>query len=144
MPDVFLWLHIVAAATYIGGMIFLATSVVPYARRLDSQERGEIIRGVGRKFRVVSWIAIVILIVTGFAMLGQLQMTSQIGTHAALTWKLGLFVLMILLSLLHDLIAKKMAANPSNTISLRTFASWSGRITLILGLIVMYLATQIL
>ena len=144
MLDIFLWLHILAAATYVGGMIFLATAVVPYARRLDNEERSQLIRGVGKKFRVVSWIAVVILIVTGFGMLGLQKMTSQIGVNPYLTWKLILFALMLILSFLHDFVARKMSTGAGPNVSLRTFASWSGRITLILGLIVIYLATQII
>jgi uncharacterized membrane protein len=140
---IFLWLHIISAATYVGGMIFIATALVPFARRLDVQERSQLIAGIGKKFRVVSWIAIGVLIVSGFAMLGTLGMTSQITSNSSLLWKLILFVTMIILTILHDIVAGSQSKGNSTNVNMRAFSSWTGRITLILGLIVIYLATQI-
>jgi len=143
MLDLFKWLHLISAATYVGGMIFLATSVIPYARSLEPQERSAIIRGVGRKFRIVSWVAIVILIITGFGMLGLMQSTGLITSNPYLIAKLLLFVLMILLSLAHDMLIGRASTGDPKNVTLRTFSSWSGRITLLLGLAVIALATQI-
>jgi putative copper resistance protein D len=147
--QIVLWLHILSAITWIGGMIFLSAALVPYARTLDPASRSRIIAGAGRRFRTVSWIAIALLFLTGFANLGFLGLTSQLGSYLTspvgqpLLWKLILVALMILLSLVHDVIIGPRATQDPQNMSLRRASSWIGRVNLLLGLVVLYLALWI-
>jgi uncharacterized membrane protein len=129
--------------TYVGGMIFLAGAVIPYARKLEPEARGKIISGIGKKFRLLSWVAVALLIITGFGMLGMSGQTSAIGNNAILMWKLILFALMIILSLVHDMVVGSRSAKDPKNVSLRTFSSWTGRITLLLALAIVYLAINL-
>ncbi len=143
MLKFFLWLHVIAAMTYVGGMIFLAAALVPFARKLDPEIRGKIISGTGKKFRVLSWIAIALLIISGFAMLGIREQTSLIGSYGPLNWKLGIFALMILLTFLHDWVIGSRSSRDPGDINLRLFSSWTGRLMLLLGLLVIWLAANL-
>src|SRR3990170_6484320 len=61
-----LFLHILAAIFWIGGMLFLTIVVVPFLKTIkDVQERSRIYQVVGKSFRFWGWIAIIILVVTG-------------------------------------------------------------------------------
>src|SRR5579884_2769914 len=61
-----LWLHLLAAVAWIGGAIFLSAIVLPVLRQaMPSAERLALVSQIGRRFRVLGWIAIVVLILTG-------------------------------------------------------------------------------
>lgn len=65
-PAAIRWLHLIAAITWVGGTIFLTVVVAPLARReLPEGERLRIVALVGRRFNVVAWAAIAVLLTTG-------------------------------------------------------------------------------
>jgi copper resistance protein D len=59
------FLHILSAVVWIGGMFFLALVVVPVTRSLPRAERAALFGAVGRRFRVIGWACIGVLLVTG-------------------------------------------------------------------------------
>ena len=59
------WLHILAAAIWTGGLIYTAAVVVPFALGHQPGERQRILRALGRRFRWIGWSSIGVLIVTG-------------------------------------------------------------------------------
>lgn len=61
------WVHLLAAMTWIGGQIFLVLVVLPVLRgALPSPQRTLLVAQLGRRFAVVGWLALGLLIVTGF------------------------------------------------------------------------------
>jgi putative copper export protein len=56
-----LFLHVVAAAVWVGGQIAVA-GIVPVARRLGGLD---VTRAVARRFQLIAWPAFAILLVTG-------------------------------------------------------------------------------
>jgi uncharacterized membrane protein len=58
------WVHILAAIIWIGGMFFLPLVLVPVLRRQEPKLRAVLLDAVGRRFRTVGWIAIGLLLVT--------------------------------------------------------------------------------
>src|SRR5215831_19611878 len=61
-----LWIHILAAVSWVGGMIFVAFIVGPYVRRtFPTAERTPLIAAVGQRFSYLGWSAIFTLIATG-------------------------------------------------------------------------------
>ena len=66
MNNLLVWIHVLAAMTWIGGMVFLSQVLVPELRRAGLVgERLLLFRGVARRFRVVVWLAMPLLIGTG-------------------------------------------------------------------------------
>ena len=59
---VLLYIHVIAATVWVGGLIVLA-GLVPAVRR--ATDDGEVIRVMARRFGVISWTALGLLIVTG-------------------------------------------------------------------------------
>ncbi len=137
-------LHILAAVIWIGGMLFLALVLGPYARSLDPARRTEIFAETGLRFRAVSWVAIGMLVITG---LGNLSFrgawASVLDTTSTLFWKLLLVAVMIILSFLHDFaLGPRALANPEATF-VRSLSGWLGRLNVLLGLGVLYLAMRL-
>lgn len=129
------WLHIVAAMAWVGGMIFLVSSVIPL-------KKPDFTVAAARRFRVVGWIALATLLLTGvFNVLhrgyrlehffsGEVFI-GQWGKTLAL--KLACVAFVVVLSLVHDLRADKGGA----------FAKVSGRVTFMVSLAIVALATTL-
>jgi copper resistance protein D len=114
------WLHILAAITWIGGIFFLVTVVVPWLRRGDRAQAATFLRETGTRFRDVGWICFAVLLVTGTfnlwvrgVRLGDLVdrgwLASPFGRAVAL--KLALFLVVIAVSGLHDFVVGPRAAD---------------------------------
>jgi uncharacterized membrane protein len=107
-------LHVLAAITWLGGVVFLALVGAPALRRVEPAAlRTELFTAIGMRFRVVGWGAVVVLLVTGTWLLqlrgwlaaGALGSGAfwRSGLGVALGWKLALVVVMLATSLWHDL-----------------------------------------
>lgn len=154
------WLHILAAMTWIGGMLFLVTVLVPLLRTPGMRDRAmELFHHVGLRFRVVGWSALGTLVLTGTAnvlyrgfTLGQL-FTGEAYEGSwghALAGKLLLVGLIVVSSAVHDFYigpkATRLAqegAPADQRERLRRVASWMGRMTLLLALAVVAIAVTL-
>jgi len=97
------FVHLVAAATWLGGMITLA--VVVAGLRKAGADRPVII-AAARAFARVSWPALVIAIATG---LTQVHMLHLPWSYRPLTIKMGLVAVTALVALGHVRFAKRLA-----------------------------------
>lgn len=113
-------LHLLAALAWLGGMFFLALVGAPVLRRLDPPElRARLFQELGERARSTGWIAIGVLLATGFVNLHfRGLLTADVlfrsafwGTPmgTALAWKLSLVVVMIVVSAVHDFVLGPMA-----------------------------------
>jgi uncharacterized membrane protein len=59
------WIHVLAAMAWIGGMFFLVLVVVPWLRRGGRENAGAFLRETGERFRAVGWACFAVLTVTG-------------------------------------------------------------------------------
>lgn len=107
-----LFLHVMSAIFWIGGMLFLVFVIAPFLASLDDpKKKSEIYQVVGKKFRFLGWIAIIVLLVTGpinlYYMGVPLSLLFDPEFHAtaygqALMIKIAFVLLIVLSSLLHD------------------------------------------
>ena len=154
-------IHILAAMVWVGGMLFLALVVVPAARSLPPAERSALFHLVGPRFRTVGWACIGLLLVTGIANTAYRGVTwatvftaelwaSEFGRVLAL--KLGVIAVMLVLGMFHDFVLgpasvrahQAGSAQPSaEALALRKRASWLGRITTLLALVVVALGVML-
>jgi len=136
------WLHVVAAITWIGGMLFLALVLVPVTRRLgDAALRARLFHAVGVRFRTVGWIALGVLVATGLA---NLWLHPSLLTAPRFQWKLGLVVLTLVLSAVHDFILGPLAGAPGAAPSVRVRASWLARTNVVVVLVIVLLGLSLL
>lgn len=145
------WLHILAAAVWIGGMVFIALVLVPATR--EPEHRGiapSLIRWTGRRFRWIGWLSLTLLLLTGLFNLAQRGLGwtelwsgelwgSPFGQLLGI--KLFLVAVILLLSILHDFIIGPRATDllqnspgSPQALEFRRQASWLGRFNLLLAL----------
>jgi uncharacterized membrane protein len=154
------WLHIVAATAWLGGMLFLVFVVVPALRRPElAANATSAIRVLGERYRTVGWSTLLVLLVTGAANVA-FRAGSSRGVFEAEWWatpfgrilaaKLTLVLLVLLLSGLHDFLVgpragRLMAEAPGDpaTGRWRTAARWMGRINLLFALAIVGLAIRL-
>ncbi|HET6674722.1 MAG TPA: hypothetical protein VFG71_05250 [Nitrospiraceae bacterium] len=106
MNNLLAWIHLLAAISWIGGMIFLSLIVAPLFRRAGlSGERLQLFRDVALRFRILVWAAMGLLITTGVVLVAQrdLPLGAPTSWPAPLQIKLTLVVLLLAASLWHDL-----------------------------------------
>lgn len=142
-----LFLHIIAAVFWVGGMLFLTLVVAPFLKTIeDENKRSEIYQVVGTKFRFWGWIAIAVLLVTGPLNL------YYMGIHPAaifdasfratdygwtLTAKLAFVFLIVVSSLAHDFWFGPRARGSAGYSRL---AMYMGRSNLIIAIVIVVLA----
>lgn len=146
------WIHIIAATIWIGGMLFLVLVVVPWLRSGARMDAARFLRETGERFRNVGWACFVVLLVTGtfnlwvrgvrlsdFVRSEWLQ--SPFGKTVLV--KLGAFALVLLVSAIHDFYVGPRATqaiaaagrDSSQAQVERRRASLLGRINVLLALV---------
>jgi uncharacterized membrane protein len=131
------WLHLLAAITWIGGMLFIALVLVPVTRGLaDPALRSRLVQAAGRRFRAVGWIALGALVATGLA---NLWLRPYLVWTPRFQWKVGLVVLALALGVLHDFVLGPRAGRPGADPALRGRASWVARVNLLVVLAIVFL-----
>lgn len=152
------FLHILAAAAWIGSMIFFAAVVVPVVRRPETKAKDPgLIRVFGARYRVLGWISLGTLIFTGTTNLylrgiGWTAMTTpgfwSVGFGRVLGWKLALVGVVFVATVGHDLMAGRrqldaIENDPAAAERFRRKASVLGRVVMLLSLVIVYLAVAL-
>jgi putative copper export protein len=145
------WVHILAASVWIGGMLFLVLVVVPWLRRGGRKEAAVFLRETGERFRNVGWTCFGLLLVTGTFNLWMRGV--RLGDFTRAEWlsspfgktvlvKLSAFMLVVTVSAIHDFVVgpratRAIAAAPGSVASrlARRQASRLGRINVALALV---------
>lgn len=135
------FLHILGAAFWIGGMLFLPLVLLPNIKH--HPDRITLLYKTGMKFRFYGWIVLVLLVLTGIGNLYfkglpfsvEFLFGGEFGKLFSL--KIGLFVLMLLISAVHDFYIGTKALedvieNPNP--KFKKIARMTGRINLIIAL----------
>ena len=159
MYQISVFIHVLSAIGWVGGMLFLALVVVPATRPLPPAERAALIDTVGRRFRPIGWSCIALLVVTGLIISGYRGITWEAVTSGQvlehqfgrlLSLKVGLVVVMTVLSLVHDLVigpastrAHERRDHPDRIARLRRVALWMARLSLLLALAIVALAVAL-
>lgn len=145
-----LLLHVLAAIFWIGGMLFLTLIIVPFLNAMkDPQDKRNVYRAIGPRYRAFAWLAIIILVTTGPLNMYLLGISPANifnpefhGTSYGqpLMIKLGLVFLIVLSSLLHDFwVGPKARTSPKFSFYAKVF----GRGNLIVALLIVIFAVII-
>ncbi len=137
---VLIWIHVLAAMVWIGGMAFLSLVLVPALRCVDNPAlRVDFLKLVGRRFRVAAWGSILVLIGTGLTnlvLLGQWP-SFQTAFGRLLVIKLLAVGLMLAVTTFHDVIASVRLRSSMGVVK------WLPRAGLVLGLVVVLCAVSL-
>jgi len=156
-------LHLLAAMVWVGGQFFLVFVVVPVLRSaLPPPQRTMLIAQLGRRFAVVSWLVLAVLVLTGYLIGARRGVdwaslpTAKSVYAQVLAAKLWLVGLVIVLTAVHGLVlgprltrlAAQAAGNSSEAEARRRrLARLSAVVSatnLLLNLVIVYLAARLL
>lgn len=150
------FIHVISAIMWVGGILFLGVVAVPAVRRLQSETRSVLMSELGRRFRNIGYTLLGVLIVTGVIqawvhgatvtnVLNGSFFQSRFG--ATLGAKLIFVLLMLGVSVVHDFVVGPASVRASQegreTESLRKTASWLARLTALLALAVIAYAVML-
>ena len=154
--EIAVWLHILAATIWVGGIAFLVLVVVPWLRETDRNLAATMLNAAGRRFRNIGWICFAVFLVTGSyslwirgvrlsSFMQPEWLSSAFG--AAVVVKLVLFTLIVVVSLVHDFIVGPQATaamqgdpRAPRTQQLRRSASLLGRVNALLAVVILFAA----
>jgi uncharacterized membrane protein len=150
--------HLLAALLWLGGMFFLAVVGAPVLRHVEPATlRRDLFSRIGKQFRIVGWIAIAILLLTGLGNLyfrglftaGLLTNSAFWGSSygKALTVKLVAVLFMLVVQAVHDFIhgPRSGRLDPATEAGrhARRTAAWLARLNAIAGLVVVLAAVRL-
>ena len=101
LDGVLRFVHLVAAAVWVGGLLTLG-ALVPVVRRNGGST--DLLRAMARQFGRVSWIAMLLAVVTG---VWQVQRLGIDWGASELSLKLGLVVIVIAAAAVHQFTARR-------------------------------------
>jgi uncharacterized membrane protein len=134
------WIHILAAMTWMGGMVLFVVAVMPYFRGRPETERAAFLEWFGGRFRSLTWTCFSLLAITGLFnlwmrgvrhddFLRPAWLSTTFGQIVAA--KLTLVIIAIAVSVLHERVASRCRAR------------WMGRALLLIGLAIVALAVML-
>jgi uncharacterized membrane protein len=147
-----IWLHLVAAVSWIGGAIFLSVVLVPVlGREQFASQKALLIRTTALRFRAVVWGSIVTLLLTGPMLLHQrgIPIADPARWPMILSVKLGLVAILLVFTVTHDLIIGPRVGRilqvpterrTSSDHALLAWSPWIARGSLLLTLAVLFAA----
>jgi putative copper export protein len=105
------WIHVLAAIIWVGGLFFVVLVVVPWLRGGGRVDAGVFLRETGVRFRTVGWTCFGIVLITGTFNLWVRGV--RLGDFARVDWlsspfgratvlKLAVFILVLAVSAIHD------------------------------------------
>lgn len=156
MYQIVVFIHVVGAMIWVGGILFLAGVAVPVARRFEPVVRSKVTAELGRQFRIVGWTTLGVMLLSGIVAAAYRGATWQNvfdGTFwvtpfgRTLAEKLAVVALMVAISFTHDFIlgpaAARAAAAGEDIAGARKHATRLARITALLALLVVFLAVNL-
>lgn len=154
---VVVFLHVLAAVVWLGGMLGLAVLAPELRRAGDPATRQRLFQQVGRRFRTVGWACIAVLLGTGLAQLafrgwwgwdawGSLAFWTS-DTGQTLAWKLGAVAVMLAIQAVHDFRhgprAGTLDPRSPEAAAMRRRASWLARLNAVVGVAVIWFAVAL-
>jgi uncharacterized membrane protein len=104
LDDFIRWLHVLAAAVWVGGMITVA-ALVPVLRKAGVERA--VIQAAARRFGAAAWTALTVSAITGVIQLSRLGV--EVRGNTVLMTKLALVGLSVGLTFVHQEIARDVS-----------------------------------
>jgi uncharacterized membrane protein len=140
------WLHLLGVVVWIGGLMYQAHVLMPATRRNGGAPLADMLR----RGRRVTWVAIALVVVTGFynvTLLGPLDRALQSGAALLLALKFMLVLAAVAVAGQRDFaqvprLARAVAAgdDPGPALSAIT---WMDRVVLLLAVVIVYLGLAV-
>jgi uncharacterized membrane protein len=143
---VVLWLHVVSAVVWVGGLAYQSHVLLPLARRGEVATFAE----AARRARPVTWTAIGLVVLTGFYNITQLGPLERVMQSGAGLMVVGKFILVIAMAAIMGqrdfaqltLLRAALASGGDPQPALRSIARMD-RVVLVIALVVIYLGLAV-
>ena len=140
------WLHLLGVVVWIGGLMYQAHVLMPAARRDGATPLAQMLR----RGRWVAWIAIALVVLTGFynvTLLGPLDRVLHSGAALLLALKFMLVLAAVAVAGQRDFaqvprLARAVAAGDDPRPALSSIA-WMDRVVLLLAVVIVYLGLAV-
>lgn len=155
VENIIVWIHLIAATFWVGGMLFLSLVAVPLLKKAPdpTSAQREFIK-LARRFRMLAWVALSLLIVTGATLLPNYVNVSEalVEWPLAVLLKLSLVASLIVVSVAHDQIigpkVRTLKHKPASELAktekiLLQISPLLARLTLLLGLAILFAAVSL-
>ncbi|MBI1781466.1 MAG: CopD family protein [Sphingobacteriales bacterium] len=144
------WLHIICAAFWIGGMLFLPLILLPSIK--NNPQRKQLLMATGLKFRFYGYIVLTLALFSGVLNIYTRGLSfswsffteSDYGKLVSI--KIILFTVMLLISMVHDMLAGKKAMEQmgeQESARFKLVARWTGRVLLLIALVMAFIGVVI-
>lgn len=134
------WLHVIAAMTWIGGMVLFVAAVMPWMRALPEVDRERFLRQFGQRFGRVMWTTFAVMAVTGTANLWLRGVT--VSHFLDPNWRATPFGHLIVIKVTLFLVAALLGIAHRGKISPGQ-ARWLGRLSLVVSLLIVAAAIRL-
>lgn len=131
------WLHVLAAMTWVGGMVVFVTALMPFFRGQPETTRAAFLQDFGRRFHAVTWVCFSLMLVTGAFNLWMRGVRA--GDFLRPEWHASSFGQLVLAKVTLVLLAV-VISSLHERVTGRGQARWLGRLTLLLGLAIVWVA----
>lgn len=139
------WLHILGATFWIGGMLFLPLVLLPSIK--NNKERMQLLVVTGLKFRLYGYIVLAMMFVTGLLNMRfkgidfSWRFFNETQYGRLITIKVILFFSLVLISATHDIIAgyKFPGQLREQSKKAKLITRWTGRFLLLISMIMAYI-----
>ena len=140
------WLHLLGVVVWIGGLMYQAHVLIPAVRR----NRDAALTDMLRRGRRVTWVAIALVVLTGFynvTLLGPLDRVLQSGAALLLALKFMLVLAAVAVAGQRDFaqvprLTRAVAAGDDPSPVLSAIA-WMDRVVLLLAVVIVYLGLAV-
>ena len=141
-----LWLHVVSAVVWVGGLAYQSHVLLPLARRGEVATFAE----AARRARPVTWTAIGLVVLTGFYNITQLGPLERVMQSGAGLMVVGKFILVIAMAAIMGqrdfaqltLLRAALASGGDPQPALRSMTRMD-RVVLVIALVVIYLGLAV-
>lgn len=131
------WLHVLAAMAWVGGMIVFVSVLLPFYRAQAESVKSAFLADYGRRFRTLTWICLAILVLTGTVNLWARGVRA--ADFVRPEWLKSTFGHLVVLKL--SLIAAAVTISALHECATTRFrARWLGRLTLLAALAIVWVA----
>lgn len=149
------WIHLVAAVVWVGGMAFLSLVLVPALTREPlAAHRAVLFQAVGRRFRVLVWSSAAVLLVSGMMLLSGRVPSLLVPESWPLAAQLKVLLVVALLTLtaLHDfwlgpLVVRLRRKHPAELTQIEKvlpdLSSWVPRLSLLVAVAIVFLGVAL-
>ena len=153
-PAINNFLHLIAAVTWVGGMIYTILVLAPSQTAIDPSQRGKLFGAVAKRFTIIVWVSVIILISTGINKIPSLSLFNPDSKFDFwLSIKLTVVLIMIINGILLTFVIspkmKKLAPQPGEQPSVEFIKTQKNLSTIVLsnmvlGIIVLFCVSMML